>query len=163
MIRPAQTTDAAEIVAIYNYYVINTLVTFEEQAVSESEMAQRIEDVLDNGFCWYVVELQGHVVAYAYAAPWRTRSAYRYSVESTVYVSPDYPARGIGSQLYRMLIKELHGRGIHAVMGGITHPNPASVALHEKCGFKKVAHFEQVGRKFGQWIDVGYWELVLEE
>jgi phosphinothricin acetyltransferase len=161
IIRPALPSDAVAIATIYNHFVINTMITFEEDAVSASEIQRRIQAVVDNGLCWYVAELADSIVGYAYAAPWRVRSAYRYSVETTVYVAADYPARGIGSQLYQTMIDHLRDCGIHAVIGGITHPNPASVALHEKCGFKKVAHFEQVGYKFNQWIDVGYWELVL--
>ena len=101
------------------------------------------------------------LMGYAYATPWRVRSAYRFSVESSVYVSPDHPRKGVGTRLYRQLIDELRARGLHMVIGGIAQPNEASVALHEAMGFKKVAHFSEVGMKFGRWIDVGYWELKL--
>lgn len=161
MIRPAITSDAADIVAIYNYYVATTTVSFEESPISAEEMAQRIIDV-GARLPWYVFEEDGRVVAYAYATPWRVRAAYRFSVESSVYVSPGHPRRGIGSRLYRTLIDDLRGRGIRVVIGGIAQPNIASVALHEAFGFEKVAHFKQVGRKFEQWVDVDYWELLLE-
>jgi L-amino acid N-acyltransferase YncA len=112
---------------------------------------------------WYVFALDGEVVGYAYASPWRTRCAYRLSVESTVYVSVEHPRKGIGAQLYRALLDDLRARGIHVIIGGIAQPNAASVALHERLGFEKVAHFKQVGRKFAQWIDVGYWELLTND
>lgn len=160
MIRPATPSDAAEIVAIYNHYVATTTVSFEESPVSAEEMAQRIIDVSAQ-LPWYVYEQHGRVVAYAYATPWRVRAAYRFSVETTVYVSSEHPRRGLGSQLYRTLIDDLRERGICVVIGGIAQPNIASVALHEAMGFEKVAHFKQVGRKFEQWVDVGYWELLL--
>lgn len=160
MLRPATPADAADIAAIYNHYVETTSISFEESAVSAADMAQRIADV-GARLPWLVCEEDGRVVGYAYATAWRVRAAYRFSVESSVYVSPGYPRRGIGSRLYRALLDDLRSRGIHAVIGGIAQPNAASVALHEAFGFEKVAHFKQVGRKFEQWVDVAYWELLL--
>ena len=160
MIRPASITDASAIVAIYNHYVATTTITFEENPVSAEEMAQRIKDVSAH-LPWYVFEHDGQVLGYAYATPWRVRSAYRFSVESSVYVSPDHPRQSIGSQLYETLIEELRARAIRVILSGIALPNIASVAFHETFGFEKAAHLKQVGRKFEQWIDVGYWELVL--
>ena len=162
MIRSATIEDAAAICAIYNHYVLNTTITFEEAAVSTEDMAQRIKEVTGS-LAWYVYDLDGEVVGYAYATPWRTRCAYRLSVESTVYVSVEHPRKGIGAQLYRALLDDLRARDIHVVIGGIAQPNVASAALHERMGFEKVAHFKQVGRKFNQWIDVGYWELLMNE
>jgi phosphinothricin acetyltransferase len=78
-----------------------------------------------------------------------------------VYLHPASVGKGIGSRLYDALLTELRGRQIHTVIGGIALPNKASVALHERFGFEKIAHFKEVGRKFGEWIDVGYWQLIL--
>lgn len=161
MIRLATIADAAPIAAIYNHYVRTTTITFEEQAVAVEEMARRIDEV-GATLPWYVFERDGSVIGYAYATPWRARSAYRFSVESTVYVAPGFPRRGIGSRLYNTLIDDLRSRGIQVVLGGIAQPNLASVSLHEALGFEKVAHFKRVGRKFEQWVDVGYWQLQLE-
>ncbi len=161
MLRAATPADAADIAAIYNHYVETSTISFEESAVSVADMAQRIADV-GARLPWLVFEEAGRVVGYAYATAWRVRAAYRFSVESSVYVSPEHPRRGIGARLYRALLDDLRSRGIHAVIGGIAQPNAASVALHEAFGFDKVAHFKQVGKKFGQWVDVGYWELLLE-
>ncbi|MBV8466802.1 MAG: N-acetyltransferase [Burkholderiales bacterium] len=161
-IRPATLDDATAIVAIYNRYVAETAISFEEVPVDGPTMQGRIQGVLDAGLPWLVAEYGGNVLGYAYATPWRTRSAYRYAAESTVYLSPDAQGRGIGSALYTALIGQLRERKLHTVIGGIAQPNAASVALHEKLGFKRVAMFEQVGWKFDRWVDVGYWQLVLE-
>ncbi|HXC59636.1 MAG TPA: arsinothricin resistance N-acetyltransferase ArsN1 family B [Steroidobacteraceae bacterium] len=161
MIRPAKSEDAAQICDIYNHYVRETVVTFEESPVSANEMAQRIADIT-TGLPWLVWEEDAVVLGYAYAGPWRVRAAYRHSVEASVYLRADATGRGIGSSLYRGLIEDLRRRDIHAVIGGAALPNPRSVALHEKLGFEKVAQFQQVGFKFGRWVDVAYWELVLD-
>jgi L-amino acid N-acyltransferase YncA len=160
MIRTATAADAAAIINIYNHYIATTTISFEENPVTEQEMAQRIKDV-SASLPWYVEEQDGVVIGYAYATPWRARSAYRFSVESTVYVATSHAGQGIGKRLYQTLIADLRQRGIHVIIGGIAQPNAASVALHESLGFEKVAHFKDVGRKFEQWVDVGYWELQL--
>ena len=108
MIRQATTADAATIAAIYNHYVLNTSVTFEEQAVSTEQMAERIAQVKADGLPWLVLEQNGELLAYAYATKWRARSAYRFSVESTVYVKEGVTAKGLGSQLYQQLLAELN-------------------------------------------------------
>jgi L-amino acid N-acyltransferase YncA len=161
MIRSATSADADAICAIYNHYVRHTAVTFEETPVEAAEMRQRIEEVQAR-FPWLVAEDGGRLVGYAYATRWRVRSAYRYSVESTVYLDPELGGRGWGTRLYGDLLARLEAAGIHAVMGGIALPNIASVALHEKLGFRKVAHFEAVGWKGNRWLDVGYWQRILE-
>ncbi len=161
MIRQANTADAAAIVAIYNHYVLNTSVTFEEEAVTTEQMAERIGQLKADGLPWLVLEQSGEVLGYAYATKWRVRSAYRFSVESTVYVKDGVTAKGLGSQLYQQLLAELKVLGLHLVIGGITLPNKQSVALHEKFGFEKCGHFHQVGFKFEQWRDVGYWQKLL--
>jgi L-amino acid N-acyltransferase YncA len=123
-------------------------------------MHRRSAAVLERGLPWLVAESAGAAIGYAYASPWRARPAYRFSVESTVYVAPEHMRRGVGSALYAELLDRLRVSGIHTVMGGIALPNDASVRLHEKLGMKRVAHFHDVGFKFGQWVDVGYWQLV---
>ncbi len=102
-----------------------------------------------------------HIVGYAYATPWKPRSAYRFSVEASVYVDFAHMGWGTGSLLYGQLLSVLQEKQIHMVIAGISLPNEASVALHEKFGFRKVAHFPEVGFKFGSWIDVGYWQRAL--
>lgn len=161
MIRQATPADAAAIAAIYNHYVLNTVITFEEQPVATSQMAERIEQVKADGLPWLVLEQDGDLLGYAYATKWRVRSAYRFSVESTVYLKAGITGKGFGSQLYQQLLSELKTLGLHLVIGGITLPNEQSIALHEKFGFGKCGHFQQVGFKFEQWRDVGYWQKLL--
>lgn len=162
IIRPATQDDAAAICAIYNHYVATTTISFEEEPVAPADMAQRIADLKAVGLPWLVAEQDGRLLGYAYASKWRARPAYRTSVESSVYLDREAAGRGVGTLLYRALLKVLRGLDVHMVIGGIAQPNAASVALHEKLGFRKVAHFSEVGRKFGRWVDVGYWELRLE-
>ena len=124
-------------------------------------MLERIEAVLAARLPWYVVAAGGKPVGYAYASPWKARPAYRWSAEVTVYLDPTCAGRGLGKRLYGELLAALKSQGMHAAIGGIALPNEPSVGLHEKCGFRKVAHFAEVGFKFGRWIDVGYWERLL--
>ena len=162
MIRKVNIKDAEDIRNIYNYYVQNTIITFEEDTVDHDEMARRI-DAISTEYPWFVFEADNKVVGYAYASRWKMRSAYRFAVESTVYVDPEYYRRKIGFKVYDRLIQELKALSFHTAMGGIALPNDASIALHEKLGFVKVGHFKEVGQKFGKWIDVGYWELLIEK
>ena len=161
MIRPAAVTDAGAISRIYNHYVTNTTITFEEQGVSAGEMAERIQEVTEADLPWLVAEQGGDIIGYAYVSKWKGRCAYRFSVESTVYVDHAFAGQGYGTQLYETLLAKLHAGPVHVVIGGIALPNAASVALHEKFGFKKVAQFQEVGFKFDRWIDVGYWQTTL--
>ena len=160
MLRQCTPSDAAQICDIYNHYVRETVITFEESPVVETEMAKRITDITSR-LPWLVWETDGVIVGYAYASPWKVRAAYRHAVESSIYLSPQATGRGLGSRLYPALIADLRQRGLHCVIGGAALPNPASVSLHEKLGFERVAQFRQVGFKFGQWVDVAYWELML--
>jgi phosphinothricin acetyltransferase len=159
-LRACTPADAARICSIYNHYVLETVVTFEEVPVLVEDMARRIVEVTSR-LPWLVCELDGEICGYAYAAPWKERSAYRHSVESTVYLSPGAAGQGIGTQLYAALLEALRDTEVHCAVGGISLPNQASVALHEKLGFAKIGHFREVGWKCGKWVDVGYWEIVL--
>ncbi len=161
-IRPITESDAAATCAIYNAYVLETVITFEQTPVIETDMAQRIRDTTAL-YPWLVAEINEKIVAYAYATRWRTRAAYDHTLESTIYVDLHYTGRGIAKPLYLELLRELKARGVHVVVGCIALPNDASIALHEKCGFVKVAHFPRVGRKFERWVDVGFWQATLTE
>jgi phosphinothricin acetyltransferase len=160
MIRLATPDDAKDICTIYNTYIENTTISFEETPVSVEQMQQRI-NAIGESFPWLVYTIDQQVVGYAYASRWKARSAYRYSVESTIYLSEQITGQGIGSQLYQALIAELKQTKAHSVIACIALPNAASIALHERIGFEKVAHFKEVGRKFDRWIDVGFWERLL--
>lgn len=158
MIREVTNEDAPEICEIYNHYVLETAITFEETPVHIDEMSKRIRETTAK-FPWLVWCANGHLLGYCYASQWKERPAYRHSVEVTVYLRVGTLRNRIGTQLYEALISELQQRSIHVAIGGIALPNPASIALHEKFGFEKIAHFKEVGFKFGRWIDVGYWQL----
>ncbi len=160
MIRLAKLEDAEQICNIYNYYIKNTGITFEEIELTVSQMEDRINSVLDS-YPWLVFEEDGKVTGYAYASRWKSRCAYKYSVETSVYVDYKFNGRGIGCSLMKTLITELKKINVHAVIAGIALPNEKSCRLHEKLDFIKVAQFPEVGYKFGQWIDVGYWQLNL--
>ena len=161
MIRAATAADAEAISDIYNHYVRETIVTFEEQPVSPADMAGRIAEVTAASLPWLAAEQDGPVVGYAHATKGKGRCAYRFSVETTIYLAPHCVGKGIGTNLYRRLLEQLKDAGLHVAIGGAALPNAASVALHEKLGFRKVAHFGEVGFKFGKWIDVAYWQLSL--
>ena len=161
MIRNISQDDARVICDIYNYYILNSISTFELEPVSPEEIRNRIYRITQK-YPWLVYEEDSEVIGYAYADEWKTRKDYKYSVESTIYLKDGYSGKGIGSTLYKFLLNEIKKTGIHAVIGGISLPNEASIALHEKLGFKEIACFKEVGYKFDKWIDVGYWELIIK-
>jgi phosphinothricin acetyltransferase len=162
MIRAVKLEDANEIAEIYNYYILNSCITFEELAVSTEEMRGRIQ-TSSLKFPWLVFEKDNEIIGYAYTSDWKARAAYKNTVETTVYLKNGATKKGIGSLLYKELLVQLTDLGFHAVIGGISLPNEASIALHEKFGFEKIAQFKEVGYKFKKWIDVGYWELIINK
>ncbi|KAI9341506.1 sortase-like acyltransferase [Obelidium mucronatum] len=165
MIRFATVDDAAAIQEIYNPYITETVITFEEDPVSAEEIKQRILSVLSQGYPYIVYEdEESHkILGYAYASQFRTRNAYRFTTESTVYLvsDPEVMGKGIGTLLYKRLIEECRQRKYHVILGVVALPNAASEKLHEKMGFTKCCHLRDSGFKFGKWIDVGFWELLL--
>ncbi|MFL2546523.1 MAG: N-acetyltransferase family protein [Candidatus Rariloculaceae bacterium] len=160
MIRPANTDDVERIASLYNYYVANTIATFEEEPVTVAEMQTRLTTVITSN-PWFVAEEEGSIVGYAYAGQFERRASYRHSVETSVYLDRARVGNGFGMRLYTALLGDLRARGRHCAIGRIALPNDASIALHERLGFENVAHLREIGFKFNQWIDVGYWELLL--
>lgn len=160
-LRPATAADAAAMAALYNPYILDSAISFETEPVDAAEMAARLANVEAAGLPWLVVEVDGVLAGYAYATKWRVRAAYRHAVETSVYLAAGHGRRGLGTQLYQALLARLREGGLHTAIGGIALPNAASVALHEKLGYRRVALFEEVGFKFGRRIDVGYWQLLL--
>jgi len=161
-IRIVTPEDAQAIVNIYNEYIENSIITFETELVDSADMAMRITQALNSELPWFVAESkQGEVLGYAYASKWKGRCAYAHSVEITVYVCSTAHGQGVGTTLYHALFEQLRADQYHVAIAGISLPNEASIALHEKFGMKKVAHFAEVGFKFDQWIDVGYWQVIL--
>lgn len=158
-IRKVRISDAEQIAEIYNYYVLTSHATFEIEAVSIDEMEKRIGEISAK-FPYFVFCEEDRIIGYAYASQYKTRAAYKPSVEISVYVKNGIHQKGIGTKLYTKLFEELSNSNVHAIIAGISLPNEASVKLHENFGMKKVAHFEEVGFKIGRWIDVGYWEVI---
>jgi phosphinothricin acetyltransferase len=156
MVRIVNPSDVQAIAEIYNYYIINTIITFEMEPVSSEEIAARIEKYLEIG-PYLVYEEHQEVVGYAYVSKFRERKAYENTVESTIYLKNGLGGKGIGFQLYSELLSQTISK-YRTVIAGIALPNEASVRFHEKCGFRKIGHFSEVGRKFGKWIDVGFWQ-----
>jgi L-amino acid N-acyltransferase YncA len=161
MIRNATENDAEAITGIYNHYISNTVITFEEAVVAAPDIAQRIRAIQTAGLPWLIAEENNTLIGYAYASPWHYRSAYQFSVETSVYLDPKSSGKGWGIKLYHALFSALEKTNIHTVISGIALPNPASIALHEKFGMIKTAHFNEVGYKLNRWVDVGYWQLNL--
>lgn len=160
MIRNVRVTDAKVIADIYNYYVKETNITFEKECVSEEIMKTRIE-IVTSKYPWIVYEEHGQVIGYAYSSKWRERIAYSQTSETSVYLHKDARGKGIGKHLYEELLKRMKSADLKVAIGCITMPNEASVRLHENLGFLKVGIFHEVGYKFDQWLDVGFWELKL--
>ncbi len=159
-IRPVHAADAPRICEIYNHYVRHSVYTFDEESVTLAQMQQRI-NVISASFPWLILEQEQTVQGYAYAAAWKPRAAYRYSVETTIYLHPDAAGQGLGRPLYQALADELRGREFHCAMAMIALPNVPSVKVHEAIGFSKIGHSIEIGHKFDSWVDVGYWQLLL--
>jgi L-amino acid N-acyltransferase YncA len=159
-VRAAETRDAAAIAEIYNPFVRSTAVSFEEQAPSPLEIAQRIEATIRT-YPWLVCDHDGAILGYAYAGEHRARPAYRWSTDVTVYVASSARRKGVGRGLYGLLLELLVLQGFHNAFAGIALPNAASVALHESLGFAHLGTYRAVGFKLGQWHDVGWWQKTL--
>lgn len=162
VIRQAAASDAQAIADIYNYYIKHSPSTFEEALVSIDQMAQRVLEVSEK-YVWLVGTVNNEVVGYAYAGQWKSRSAYRLTAETSVYLKNGEEGKGFGKLLYAELLKQTEQLGYKCLIGGISLPNEASVRLHESFGFVKIGQFVKVGIKFGKWIDVGYWELRFDD
>ena len=158
MIRNVQIEDAQELLDIYNYYVVNTVITFDLEALSLDAFKEKITTVSAD-YPFIVYEENSEILGYAYGSKFRPKPAYNNTVESTVYLKHGTQGKQIGSKLYNELLFLLKQKNVHVVLGVLTLPNEASVKLHEKFGFKEVAHLKEVGLKFGKWQDVGFWQL----
>lgn len=157
--RPAD--DAAAIAAIYAPYVIGSVVSFETEAPDAAEIAGRMAGDAER-YPWLAAcDEDGTLLGYAYATAFRARPAYRFTVETTVYVAEDAQRRGIGGALYRVLLPVLEAQGFAQAIAAITLPNHASVQLHERLGFRRAGTYEKVGFKFREWRSVGLWQRAL--
>lgn len=161
-IRPAAPEDLPRLTEIYNHYVLNTPITFDLVPFTVESRRPWFQQFGSSGrHRLLVAEQAGAIVAYAGSHSFRTKQAYETTVEVTIYCAPDATGRGVGRKLYEALFAELHDQDIHSFIAGVTLPNAASVALHERFGFSLTGVMHGVGRKFGQYWDVGWWERVL--
>ena len=159
-LRLADKRDAEGALEIYTPYILNTPITFETKVPTLSAMAYRIGQVIQVA-PWLVCENTEGICGFAYAAPHRVRTAYRWSREVSVYVKESYQRQGLARALYAAILEIIMFQGYTNALAGITLPNPGSVAFHESFGFNSVGVYHSVGFKFGEWHDVGWWELNL--
>lgn len=152
--------DAEACAAIYRPHVEDDATSFEERAPGREEFSERIEDILAS-HAWLVAEDGGEVIGFAYACRHRSRPAYRWAADVSVYVAAGRRGEGHGRRLYEVLLEELRERGFRVACAGITLPNEASVALHEGLAFEPVGVYRRIGWKAGAWQDVGWWQLEL--
>ena len=157
-VRPAAEGDLAAISEIYDHYVRTSHATFDVEPMSGERRREWFEEHLGGRHRALVAAIDGHVIGFASSGRYRSRPAYETSVETSVYIAPAFVGRGVGTALYRVLFEVLEGEDVHRAFAGIGLPNDASVALHERFGFRRVAHFSEQGRKFGRYWDVDWFE-----
>jgi L-amino acid N-acyltransferase YncA len=162
LIRIATGDDASSILKIYAPYIENTSYTFETEVPAIDAFKDRINSYLEN-WPWLVCDIDGVIAGYAYGAKHRERTAYQWSIESSVYVHDDYQRIGVAKALYTALIDVLKLQGFRNLYAVVNLPNDKSVALHEKLGFEYFATYKNVGYKLGKWKNVGWWQLQLNE
>ena len=160
VIRPAISNDAAAIAQIYRPYVEDSRISFEDVAPDTNEMARRLRGETPGLYPWLVAE-DGKVLGFATSSAFRTRRAYRWCVETGIYLDRDAHGRGIGRELLTALLEQLQRQGFVSAIGAIALPNDPSVRLHEALGFIHTGTYREVGFKFGEWIDVGLWQCDL--
>jgi phosphinothricin acetyltransferase len=162
LVRPVAPGDAGAVADIYAPIVRDTAISFELEPPGVEVIADRIA-MLTAGYPWLVLEVEGEVGGYAYAGPFKDRPAYRWTVETTIYLDERLRGRGLATMLYAALIDELADAGYATAFAGITRPNPASEALHASLGFRMIGVFPRAGFKLGEWHDVGWWHRPLAD
>lgn len=151
----ASFNDMAEIEAIYSHHVLNTLVTMEEFPPSIEELNKRRLLSEEHGLPYIVAKKEEKLIGYCYALPFRPRSGYRFTVEDSIYIHPDYKGLGLGTFLLSELITQCRNKGCRQIVAAISHTsNPASIKLHSKLGFVNSGTLKAVGYKFNSWIDI---------
>jgi phosphinothricin acetyltransferase len=161
MIRNVKLSDADRIAEIYNYYIENTAVTFDENLVEAKKIRQKIEDILSKGYPFIVYEENEQLIGYAYINTWRPHSAYNITLETTVYLDIRHSGKGLGTKLYEALIEKSREINIHSLIAVISLPNNCSRRLHKKFGFQLIGNFKEAGKKFRKLIDVEFWQKIL--
>lgn len=163
MIRPIRIEDAAALAATYNHYIEHSTATFDAEPLSDRQMLSRLEAIVGRYPGYVSLSEAGEFQGYAYAHPWKEKAAYRYTFETTIYLAPRFVGQGIGRALLSHLVEGCRREGYRSLIACITQGNVASETLHRKMGFRPVSRFVQVGTKFGRWIDVADYQLLLVE
>jgi phosphinothricin acetyltransferase len=160
-IRPVRDADIARITEIYNWYILNTVITFELEPLSAAVMGQRIQEKVVQ-YDWLVGDVDGTVMGYAYYGAFHPRAAYHHTVETSIYLDQEYRGKGWGTDLYRELLDAAAKQGFREVMSLIALPNAGSIGLHRKLGFQEVGVMQNVGYKLQRYVDVALWQKTLE-
>lgn len=161
-IRPITENDLTRCVGIYNYYIENTTITFEEQPLSLEAFSARVRRI-EAQYPYLVAEEDGAVVGYAYLDAYNERSAYRYTADLSIYLAHDCLSRGVGGRLLEAIERAGAARGLRNIISIVTEENARSIAFHEKHGYTEVGRMRKVGLKFDRWLDVVFYQKVLEE
>ena len=162
LVRPARDADLKAINDLYNHYVVETHITFDDEPMTMESRREWFTHYANKGRHRLLVATEdGQVIGYASSGRYRPKAGYLTSVETSIYLAPEAVGRGAGSTLYTELFKSLEGEDVHRAYAGIALPNPASIALHEKFGFKRAALYTEQGRKFGRYWDVAWFERPL--
>lgn len=161
MIRNARPEDAGAMTDIYNFYIRESVATFDTDPLPTTTMSRHIASASE-GYPCLICEEEGQVAGFCYAHPWKEKAAYRHTLETTVYLHPEHTGKGLGRQLMERLIETCRTNGFHVLIACITGGNEASITLHQSLGFKQVSRFEKVGLKFGRQLDVVDFELELQ-
>lgn len=161
-IRPIDISDAEAVLSIYAPYILETNISFEYEVPTIEEFKQRIKTVTKE-YPWLICEHEGKIIGYAYGGQHRARTAYKWSVESAIYMAKDFRGKGVGKLLYQTLFEQLKQQGYVNVFAGMTLPNDKSVGLHKACGFELIGIFKNIGYKNNQWHDVQWMQLDLAE
>jgi len=162
IIREAREADLPKLLAIYNHVILNTTAVYTYEAQTLEARAAWYRDKLAAGYPVFVAEEAAQVVGFSSYGPFRAWPAYKYTIENSVYVTEGQRGKGIGKLLIRPLIDSAKAKGYHAIIAGIDSANDASIRLHASFGFREVAHFREVGYKFGRWLDLSFMELLLD-
>ncbi len=162
LIRIANERDLPALTELYNYYVCNTAISFDLSPFSLEQRREWFKQYSSEGrYRLLVAQQEGRIVGYVTSSPFRAKAAYQTSVETSIYLNPELTGRGIGKELYLALFDSLQGEDVHRAYAGITLPNAASIALHRKLGFRVIGIYEEVGRKFGKYWNVQWYEKKL--
>lgn len=161
ILRDAVAGDASALSAIYEHYVLHTVITFDETPLTAPEWAAKVAHIQAEGWPVLVAEIEGQVLGYAYVSQFRPKSAYRFTVEDSIYLAPTATGRGVGGRLLAALLERSRSAGARSVIAVITAPGEVSVVLHQRAGFVDAGALRDAGFKFGEWVDTIQLQLTL--